>query len=196
VLDGRSIALLLVGAQPAWVGRSTGTDQVAGVIEQLAVAVHGIGGTVVATRHAAGTVGQRRTGLPPVRHAADWDLTTLAVVADLVVDAAGINGFTGGPLDGELRSRGIDHLVLVGFGAEATVDSTLRSANDRGYECLVITDAVAPFDPATGAAALASVTMSGGIFGAIATSADLFAALSFPIAPSPFSVLNPPLEVP
>jgi nicotinamidase-related amidase len=199
VIDGGSIALLLVGAQPAWVGRSTGTEAVTAVIERLATAIREIGGAVVATRHAAATAGQRRTGLPPARHEPGWEICPLANVADVVVDAAGIDAFTGSPLDGELRARGADHLVLVGFGAEAAVDSTLRSANDRGYECLVVTDAVAPFDPATGAAALASVTMSGGIFGALAASDELLAALgkARPVSrPSTLLSPNQTMEMP
>ena len=50
--------------------------------------------------------------------------------------------------------------------------STLRSANDQGYECLLLTDACAPLDPDTTSAALSMVTMSGGIFGALGLSAD------------------------
>jgi nicotinamidase-related amidase len=83
---------------------------------------------------------------------------------------------------------------MAGYGAEATVDSTLRSANDRGYECLVLTDAVAPFHDALGARALASVTMSGGIFGAIGTSADLLGALATPVTPAPPVSLEPVKE--
>src|SRR5206468_5457058 len=97
--------------------------------------------------------------------------------SDIVVDATGVDGFHGGPLDDVLRARGVDHLILGGFGHEAAVDSTLRSANDRGYECLVLTDGVAPFDDDLGAHALSSVTMSGGIFGAVGTSVELLSAL-------------------
>jgi nicotinamidase-related amidase len=97
---------------------------------------------------------------------------------DVTVEAAGVDGFYASALDDELRRLGADHLVLVGWGAEAAVDSTLRSANDRGYECLVLTDAVAPFDVAIGEHALSSVTMSGGIFGALATTEMLLATLS------------------
>ena len=56
--------------------------------------------------------------------------------------------FFGGPLDAVLRSRGTDHLLLVGLGLESTVHSTMRSANDHGYECLLVVDACAPLDPA------------------------------------------------
>ncbi len=202
VVDGKRLALVVVGAQPAWVQRSVGADLVLATIERLALAIRGVGGSVVAVRHAAATAAQHRIGLPPAREGPGWELCATTAIFDQVVDAAGINGFTGSPLDGALRSGGVDHLVLAGFGAEAPVDSTLRAANDRGYECLVVTDAVAPFDPVTGAAALSSVAMSGGIFGALATSAellDLLAGTSEGAAAAPLdstSIPNPPVEVP
>lgn len=118
-----------------------------------------------------------RHPLPPAAGTPQWELALEPEPGDLVVDAAGIDGFHGSALDDELRGRGIDTLVLAGFGAEAAVDSTLRAANDRGYECLVLTDAVAPFDSELEAHVLDSVTMSGGIFGAIATTDALLAAL-------------------
>src|SRR5439155_15632147 len=105
-------------------------------------------------------------------------VSTDPAVGDVVVDAAGVNGFYGGPLDQELRSRGVDSLVLCGFGAEAAVSSTRRAANDRGYECLTLTDASAPFDAVLGRYDLRSITMSGGVFGAIAPSDALLAALA------------------
>jgi nicotinamidase-related amidase len=95
-----------------------------------------------------------------------------------VVDAGGVDGFYDGSLDRVLRIRGIDTLVLCGYGAEAAVSSTLRSANDRGYECLTLTDATAPFDAGLGAHDLHSITMSGGIFGAMAGSEALLAVLA------------------
>jgi nicotinamidase-related amidase len=94
---------------------------------------------------------------------------------DLVVTAAGHDGFCGSDLDLALRARGIELIVAVGMAAEVAVSSTVRSANDRGYECLTLSDAVAPLDPATGERELCSVTMSGGIFGAVGTS-DAFLA--------------------
>ena len=95
----------------------------------------------------------------------------------LVVDAAGFDGFYGSGLDVTLRNDRRTQLVMVGFAAEVCVDSTLRSANDQGYECLVVADACAPLDPDIGHRALRSVTMSGGIFGAVGTTASLYSAL-------------------
>ena len=104
--------------------------------------------------------------------------STAIPCTDVSVPATGIDGFHGSGLDDALRADGRDLLVLAGFGLETTVHSTLRSANDRGYECLTLTDAVVPVEDALRDAALSSICMSGGIFGAIGTSAALIAALS------------------
>lgn len=109
-------------------------------------------------------------GLVPERGTPSWHLLpAVEEEASVVVDAAGIDGFYGGDLDLELRARGTTHLVIAGLGTETFVHSTLRTANDAGYECLLVTDACAPADRALGEAAVAMVCMSGGIFGAVAT---------------------------
>lgn len=167
-------ALVVAGAQAAWIDRSRDAGVVADTIDDIACVVRAAGGTVFAIRH--GSV-RARHALPPRRKSDAWALRFDVDSRDVVVDALGVDGFHNSALDDELRARGITHLALCGFGAEAAVDSTLRSANDRGYECLTLTDAVAPFDAALGAHALSSVTMSGGIFGAIAPSSYLFARL-------------------
>lgn len=158
------------------------------VVTAVAAAVRRAGGLVVRIRH--GRTTGHRSGLPPAREDPGWFLTSPPAPGDLVVDATGVDGFYGGPLDQELRDRGIDTLVLAGYGGEATVSSTLRSANDRGYECLTLVDGVAMFDPGTGPPTLRSITMSGGIFGAIAPSAALLAALSDLLFPTPLEVLS------
>jgi nicotinamidase-related amidase len=86
---------------------------------------------------------------------------------DVVVDTHTHYGFLGSRLEVELRARRRDHLLIAGFGAETLVGSTLRSANDRGFECLTLADAAFPLDAHTGERELASITMSGGIFGAV-----------------------------
>ena len=173
------LALVIAGGQPAWIERSIGAAQVAAIIEALAAALRAAGATVVHVRHGApdGPGGRSARALPPTPDTTAWQLATPVKPGDVVADAAGVDGYFGGPLDRELRARHITHLVLAGYGAEAAVDSTLRSANDRGYECLILRDACAPFDAATGVRALASVTMSGGIFGAVASSEQLLVAL-------------------
>lgn len=174
-LDLRRTALLIAGAQVGWAQRCPSAAAVQERIGDLAAVLRPGGAAVMLLRH-RGTPG-RRHPLPPAAGTPQWELAIEPVEGDLVVDAAGVDGFFGGALDGELRGRGIATLVLAGFGAEAAVDSTLRSANDRGYECLVLTDAVAPFDSELEAHVLDSVTMSGGIFGAIATTDALLSAL-------------------
>jgi nicotinamidase-related amidase len=176
------LALVITAGQPAWIERSVRASAVAATIDTIAAAFRAAGILVVHVRHGAPAAGRSaaRTSLPPVARTPAWELATSVEAGDLVVDSGGIDGFYSGPLDRELRAHRITHLVLTGFGAEAAVDSTLRSANDQGYECVTITDAVAPFDLGTGAHALSSVTMSGGIFGAIATSEQLLLALPHP----------------
>lgn len=186
-LDVSRTAVVVAGAQPAWIERSLDTERVAAVIATVAGAVRAAGGCALAIRHSSppseraavspGPALPPAPGTPPAEVVAP-----IAACTDEIVDAAGINGFHGGRLDDELRRRGIVNLVLCGFGAEAAVDSSLRAANDRGYECLTLSDAVAPFDRHTGRHALCSITMSGGIFGAIGTSDCLLSALGGPKA--------------
>lgn len=174
-VEPRRLALVIAGAQGAWKRRSAAPEETAGVLRAVAEAVRRAGGLVIHLRHGSSAGGPG--GLPPARHDPGWALVTDPAPLDLIVDAGGIDGFCGGTLDQELRSRRIDTLVLAGYGAEAAVSSTLRSANDRGYECLTLVDGTAPFDAGIGLRALHSITMSGGIFGAIASSDTLLHAL-------------------
>ncbi len=59
---------------------------------------------------------------------------------------------------------------MCGLGLEGPVHSTLRSANDRGFECLLVIDGCAAMDPTVADAAIRMIEMSGGIFGAVAQS--------------------------
>lgn len=185
-LDPWRTALVVAGAQPAWAERSLRAEAVATVISRVGAQLRGLGGHVVLVAHRApGTAPARgpRPPLPPGAGSPAAGVLALAVEADLVVGCSGTSGFHGSPLDAELRHRGVELLVLAGFGYEAAVESTLRAANDRGYECLTLVDGVAPFDEHTGGHALSSITMSGGIFGAIGASGDLLAALGAHTAP-------------
>jgi hypothetical protein len=98
------------------------------------------------------------------------------------VTAAGWDGFYGSPLDALLRAAGRDQLLLAGRLLETGVHSTLRSANDRGYECLTVIDACEAFAADTRRGGLSSITMSGGIFGAIGSSSAVLRALGGPDA--------------
>lgn len=97
---------------------------------------------------------------------------------DRRVESAGVDGFYGSPLDGLLRSLGRDQLLLAGAWLETGVHSTMRSANDRGYECLLLLDACTAYDPDLVAASRSQIEMSGGIFGAVGSTGDVLAALA------------------
>lgn len=93
------------------------------------------------------------------------------------VTTPGLDGFFESPLDAHLRRAGRTHLVIAGRWLETTVHSTMRSANDRGYECLLLEDLSIASDPALRHSALSSIHMSGGIFGATTDSDDLLSHL-------------------
>ena len=96
---------------------------------------------------------------------------------DLVCTRPAYGGFCGTDLDLVLRGIGATDLLIAGFPLELGADCTMREANDLGYECLLLTDCCSSLSSETEAGAVSSVQMSGGIFGAVATSKDVIEAL-------------------
>jgi nicotinamidase-related amidase len=94
-----------------------------------------------------------------------------------VVDKPGKGAFYATDLDAILRNRDIRQLIVCGVTAEVCVTTTVREANDRGYDCLVLADCVASYFPEFHRAALEMIKAQGGIFGWVGYSADILAAL-------------------
>lgn len=177
-LNPARIALVAVGCQRWWADRTAGAAVALGTLERAAAAVRDVGGLVILVRHGRPWGPARRSGLLPRPGEVAYELVTTPVRSDLVVEATGIDAFFASSLDADLRSLDRDLLVIGGLGLETAVYSTMAAANDRGYECLALADASAAHDPPVGERALRSITMSGGIFGAVGTTRSLCEALA------------------
>jgi nicotinamidase-related amidase len=94
-----------------------------------------------------------------------------------VVDKPGKGAFFATDLDTILKSRGIDQLIVCGVTTEVCVNTTVREANDRGYDCLVLEDCVASYFPEFQEYALKMIKAQGGIFGWVSSSAQLLRVL-------------------
>jgi biuret amidohydrolase len=97
---------------------------------------------------------------------------------EVIIDKPGKGAFYGTDLDELLGNHGIDSLLVCGVTTEVCVNTTVREANDRGYRCLVLSDCCASYFPEFHDVALRMITAQGGIFGWVATSRALLAALS------------------
>jgi nicotinamidase-related amidase len=100
------------------------------------------------------------------------------VAGEVVVAKPGKGAFHATDLDAELKARGITHLIVTGVTTEVCVQTTMREANDRGYECLLVEDGTGSYFPEFKASALAMMTAQGGIVGWAARSEQVIAALN------------------
>ena len=100
------------------------------------------------------------------------------ISGEVEIDKPGKGAFYATRLDAALRERGITHLVFAGVTTEVCVQTTMREANDRGFECLLIEDATASYYPAFKQATLEMIRSQGGIVGWTASLSALKKGLS------------------
>jgi nicotinamidase-related amidase len=105
------------------------------------------------------------------------------IEGEAVLDKPGKGSFHATDLELILRNRGVTSLLVTGVTTEVCVHTTVREANDRGFECLVLADCVGSYFPEFHEVGLRMIAAQGGIFGWVAPSSsllDAFAALGVP----------------
>jgi nicotinamidase-related amidase len=109
-----------------------------------------------------------------------WEIVpeVAPIEGELIIDKPGKGSFYATDLDLLLHTRGITHLIFTGITTDVCVHTTMRDANDRGYECLLLEDCTGATDYDNYLAALSMVKMQGGVFGAVAPSSALLRVLS------------------
>ncbi len=95
------------------------------------------------------------------------------ITGEIVIDKPGKGAFDATRLGEELARCGITHLVFAGVTTEVCVQTSMREANDRGYECVLIEDATASYIPSFKTATIEMIRSQGGIVGWTATLADV-----------------------
>ena len=96
---------------------------------------------------------------------------------EIVIDKPGKGAFYATPLQARLQERSIRNLVFMGVTTEVCVQTSMREANDRGYDCLLLEDCTESYFPEFKAATLDMVRAQGGIVGWTAPSSSLLAAM-------------------
>ena len=192
--------------EPGGFGASLGNDvsllqAIIPTVQQVLLAWRALGGLVVHTREAHlpdlsdCPPAKRERGQPSLRigdvgpmgrvlirgepgHAI---VPALAPVeGEIVIDKPGKGAFYATGLHETLQELGITHLIVMGVTTEVCVQTSMREANDRGYECLLVEDGTDSYFPEFKAATLAMIRAQGAIVGWTAPSALLLQALPAP----------------
>ena len=99
------------------------------------------------------------------------------IAGEPVIDKPGKGAFYATDLELILRDRGIRNLIVCGVTTEVCVNTSVREANDRGFDCLVLSDCVGSYFPEFQKAGIAMIKAQGGIFGFVSDSGKALAAL-------------------
>lgn len=94
-----------------------------------------------------------------------------------VIDKPGRGAFAHTDFELILRNKGVKNLVIAGVTTDVCVSTTMREANDRGFDCVLLDDGSAASEPSLHVSTVESVKMEGGIFGAITKLEDVVTAV-------------------
>lgn len=99
------------------------------------------------------------------------------VAGELIIDKPGIGTFARTDLEQRVRAMDVDHFIVTGVTTDCCVQSFVREANDRGFNCLVAEDACGAFDAQLHALSIDMVVQQGGLFGWAASTGSILRGL-------------------